>query len=1641
MNKWLLSFFILLQFFGYITNRIDSLTFNSSYNMILFGDTCIYTTEKSNIINKIGVELNVPENIGSMPNITNKTLIKLSEEDFIIFGLNNSNRLSYYKSNINENSNDSKTPTELNFQIDFNCRNLTIKYIKEDIYLLYYICDQFYLYSFNLNNGNNKKGGNKQIDLDNSNNYLLNIVECDSFDDENIFCVYSIIENSNDLGSTSYSTFSYYSFKSITSENLDKNEFKKNIAGPSLLKIENNNKKQFLICYYENKEKYPSVYCQFFTQSGNDITIGKSMYIGMTIYSKLIYLDFKFQSLIQLIKYDNTIYIHLILKFSSTSKTSVLFVSSLDLNVNIPFYLTSNTEKKNILVSDKYILFLHTGNIEITNLEFNCPNINLFNLSDNQKSMPLNILSANNILNSNENNIYITFDLDPLTYIYVENEQNMGGLFYMHPIKEYNNLRTNISLVYNENLRITYNYYIYHSEDRSPVNEIFPAYKTFSNFCLLKVLNCFESCKTCNENIMGTEEMHQCTECKDTNYKKFIVNPNDTSFFNCYRTDDSIVQNNYYLDANGEYKKCDNSCFSCKNGKNCTQCNVGYYYKEDEYQYDNQNYPCYEITPEEYYLDTNTSSKFKVYRKCFETCSTCSGKGNITHNNCIACKSPFTKYQYDSTRCTKNLDECPYFWRINETNNIECINDCNGFIINEGDNKNQCVDNCQSYINPLNIWVNNLLISYSCGNEKYCITPDICQNKRWKYNYTTCYSNDIDQECFNVSDPNPPPTVINEEPSDEDPGELSGKPIIVKRFEFNETFLSQENFPLKQIKIYNNTFKKELNTSKYENGIDFITINRYKDFNLIIYPLQQEDYVHTKILKINNLSFINFSKYFKEINYTKQNNIIIGLVEFTNNNTPINSLNYFFFEYNEQFPYPIFIEKYNLTRDTSTKLYSEYFLKNFVNPNISERYSSNLISSIKELYLTDENLTSYNYLEGNDFYQGLCRKFTSKEGTDVTVGDRIEIYLTLNNLCENGCQIINLIDRGENENPRSICQCDFKKFLNINETNDTFINEKIEGKNVSNINVLKCAKSVFAQEAIKNNFVFWIFLFLILVILIILLIVIFCGKNSVENVLKIKKQLNESIDDKSKENVSNISDKISSDNSGEKFQTLEVKEMKNDSNYKNKEIISSKISYSEPPKRIRETSSTKTEKNPDQMNSINTTINFNNKIDLKFKNEDDLFEEIFPDYNEVLNNNYYDNKYMKNNYINHRLRNLKFKKYFLVPLTKDDYFNHNNTDTEDNLEDLNSFNNKRKKTTFNYFKTLLPKADLSEDVFKDYYESLRWETEYDLNTKKYGLKKSVKFFEDSNFLGDGNKNKKKKLYIMNLKESNDEQNKDNVYIHKKKKSLLSSNGSQEKKSNISSNRSLVGSKSMDKYFLNSSSNNNDIKAKYKLYTFYWIYLNKREFCLTSIYNMQDNVASYIRIATFIFIISLFFTLNCLFLTDYQIHERYIYAKEKGSINEFTYIFKKESGIIFLLAIIYVIVKMLIIKFIYGKLFRISNAAKEELSPFGGHDSENEDKRSQNIKRNKYIKKYRKKSIIYISIIFALMILLAYISICYFGIFINTKGGMILRFFISFIFSIIICAILCLIIIIIYHFARKYDKRWLKRIIRICNLIY
>ena len=1475
MNKWFSFIIFLLRSVVYIkSNNIDDLIHAPSLKYILFNETCIYMTEASNEINKIKVENDEPHLFSNTSNIKNKTLIKLSEEDFILFALNNiSNKITYNKYNIIEDNLINLNFKELDLIIEGHVGNHTIKNIDEDLFLLYYIYNGiFYLQTFNLNN--NIKGGNKQMDVES--NYMLNTIECDSYDDENIFCVYSVIEISERYNS--YTTIVYFSFENINAIKMGKNQIQIDITGPSLIKIENNNKKQFLICYYQIRISNPSIYCQFFIQNNNEILGGQVYFIGTTNSNnnpQLNYADFAFQSLVQLIRYKYTIYIHLKFKKDDKNKESILFISSLDLNLIIPHYFSANTasEKNNILVNDNYILFIvhpyatnNNAKIDFKTLPIKCQNTSLYRLSENNIEINLNkLLDIKNNLNEN---IFISFYLDPLTYLFINNTRNMGGLLYMYQISEkdkMNNIFSNISLKYNENLKITYNYYIYHDIDNTGNKES----PTFSNICLLKILNCYESCLTCHENVIGVDDIHQCSSCKN-GYYAFKFNLKDMTFFNCYKKDNPIVQNHYYLD-NEQYKECNKSCLSCSNNKNCNKCNEGYFYKEDDFQNDKSNFPCYDTTPPEYYL--SITETLKVYKKCYKTCSTCFGEGDPTKNNCIKCKNDFIIYPYDSTKCTTNIEKCQKYWRINETNNIECINDCLDYIITSGTNSNQCVKNCQSYINPLSSWTNHSLLSYMCNREKYCITLELCNIKKWKNNSTTCYSDDIIPNCFEVNDYTPvtdspityiPTTIIitttemikeySTNKYEEPPIQISGKVTIVKNYEFREIKYSSENFTLNQMAKYITELNLELKSHEYIDGIDFITVNRYEDFILTIYPLHMEEYIYYNLIKTNNLSFINFNEFFKGIHYNKQNTdniIIVCLIEFKNINIPVNSMNYFFFEFNEETNIPIEIKKETLINISSIQLKTEYFLFDYNNTNISEKYSSKLISTIKSLFSLYPDLVFYN--ETDEFYTDICRTFTSEEGTDMTIVDRIESYSTKISLCENNCQIISLIDKGKKDNPRAYCQCQFKENLEKSINNYSFIYEKIEGNNKPIVHVLKCEKTIFAKGEIENNFAFWIFLLLFIILLIIIFIIIFCYKDSYESNIKpdIKQIKNE--DKQSSDNIYNISNKISNDNSEEKYQNLEIKGIKLHS--KNNTISLNKISYDAPPKKRKEKNLTKDDNqigSKSDTNSINTNINFNNKIEFQVKINDEIYDEIFPDYDEVLNNNYYETKYLKNNYINLRMRILKLKKYFSVPITNEDKNKHNNTDIEDNYGDLNNLKNKRKRNTFNYFKTLIPDAELSKGILNEYYETIHWETEYDLKNKKNVLIKSPKVFERSNSFGDENKtivllkNRKKKLSIQNKNEFEESKvnEKESIYIHKRKKPFPSSN--------ISSVRSKSISKSVDKFLLNSS--NSYIKAGDSFCKVYWLYLNKREFCLTSIINLHDNISSYIRISTFKFVI-------------------------------------------------------------------------------------------------------------------------------------------------------------------------------------------
>ena len=183
MKKCLFRFLLLTLLFIFINNDITSREFDSSLSILLFDNTCIFVYDNSNIIYRQRVKDNNGQPFATVPSgYKNKTLVKISNEKFVLFALNNSNCLFYFSYNINdENQNEI---FDLNFPIDSEVNNYTIKSINESSFLLYYIKDEkFYLYLINQSlviEGNNPK--NIKIEYD----YHLNTIECDSYDGINI---------------------------------------------------------------------------------------------------------------------------------------------------------------------------------------------------------------------------------------------------------------------------------------------------------------------------------------------------------------------------------------------------------------------------------------------------------------------------------------------------------------------------------------------------------------------------------------------------------------------------------------------------------------------------------------------------------------------------------------------------------------------------------------------------------------------------------------------------------------------------------------------------------------------------------------------------------------------------------------------------------------------------------------------------------------------------------------------------------------------------------------------------------------------------------------------------------------------------------------------------------------------------------------------------------------------------------------------------------------------------------------------------------------------------------------------------------------------------------------------------------------
>ena len=140
--------------------------------------------------------------------------------------------------------------------------------------------------------------------------------------------------------------------------------------------------------------------------------------------------------------------------------------------------------------------------------------------------------------------------------------------------------------------------------------------------------------------------------------------------------------------------------------------------------------------------------------------------------------------------------------------------------------------------------------------------------------------------------------------------------------------------------------------------------------------------------------------------------------------------------------------------------------------------------------------------ENSSFYNDICTPFSTKEGTDIILTDRQNDYYNENvALCEKGCSYIFF----NSTSKKAKCQCQIKQDISNVKTLSfskmgaaTFL----DIKTLANIEIIKCYKLPFTKEGEIKNYGSFILIFMI-ICYIILIIYFFCNeKTSISNILR-----------------------------------------------------------------------------------------------------------------------------------------------------------------------------------------------------------------------------------------------------------------------------------------------------------------------------------------------------------------------------------------------------------------------------------------------------------------------------------------------------------------------------------------------------------
>ena len=158
-------------------------------------------------------------------------------------------------------------------------------------------------------------------------------------------------------------------------------------------------------------------------------------------------------------------------------------------------------------------------------------------------------------------------------------------------------------------------------------------------------------------------------------------------------------------------------------------------------EYDDDVLICLDKKPEGYYLNEDG-----FYKNCFESCKSCYGKGNKEDHNCSICE---TNYSFINESLYNNncYEKCEYYYYFNESNEYFCTENCSGVFDKTIPEKNKCVNKCQND-SIYKYEYNKICYSQCPNNTYYNEEKGICIEE--KYLATTYIINESTNRDYNL---------------------------------------------------------------------------------------------------------------------------------------------------------------------------------------------------------------------------------------------------------------------------------------------------------------------------------------------------------------------------------------------------------------------------------------------------------------------------------------------------------------------------------------------------------------------------------------------------------------------------------------------------------------------------------------------------------------------------------------------------------------------------------------------------------------------------------------------------------------------------------------------------------------------------